>query len=240
MHSEDVTTSVSSPIVDRGVGGPKTPKFTGGCGRGPGRSTSLAYRSRSRQSVRVIDDLDDAAEVMRRAIAASLPTKLYLPSPCEGWTSRDVINHVVTGNLRTLAWTHCETGPSNEEDHLAGDPLAAFDASFLPVRARLADLVTRGAPVQTPFAELSAERLIDMRCTELVVHAWDVARSSGQPTDFVPELCKRLEAIARADIEGLDRAGSPFATERQPPPGASAADHLAAFFGRSFSSQQSR
>jgi uncharacterized protein (TIGR03086 family) len=181
----------------------------------------------------VIDDLDDAADVMRRAIAWSAPTKLDLPSPCEGWAVRDVINHVVTGNLRTLAWTHDETGPSTEDDHLAGDPLAAFDASFLRVRARLAHLLTRGAPVRTPFALLSAERLIDMRCTEFAVHAWDIARATGQPTDLVPELCEHLEAIARADIEGLDRAESPFEPEQAAPSSASAADRLAAFFGRS-------
>jgi uncharacterized protein (TIGR03086 family) len=181
----------------------------------------------------VIDDLDDAAEVMRRAIAECAPTTLDLRSPCEGWTVRDVINHVVTGNLRTLAWTHDETGPPNEEDRLAGDPSAAFDASFLRVRARLADLAARGVPVRTPFAELNAERIVEMRCTELVVHAWDVARATAQPTDFVPELCERLERVARANIEGLDRSASPFGAEQDPPPSASAADRLAAFFGRS-------
>lgn len=181
----------------------------------------------------MIDDLDDAAEEMRRAIAGSLSTKLDVHSPCEGWTVRDVINHVVTGNLRTLAWTYEEDGPRNEADHLVGDPLGAFDASFLQVRARLADLSARGVPVRTPFAVLSAQRLIDMRSTELTVHAWDVARATGQPTDFLPELCERLAAIARADIEGLDRAASPFGAEQGPPPGASAADRLAAFFGRS-------
>ena len=140
---------------------------------------------------------------------------------------------MVTGNLRTLAWTHGETGPSSEEDHLGGDPLSAFDASLLLVRTRLVHLLNRGDPVRTPFAELSAERLVDMRCTELVVHAWDVARATGRPTDFVPELCERLEAVARAEIEGRDRTGSPFDAEQPAPPAASAADRLAAFFGRS-------
>jgi uncharacterized protein (TIGR03086 family) len=181
----------------------------------------------------VIDDLDDAAEEMRNSIVGSLAAGLDLPSPCEGWTVGSVINHVVTGNLRTLAWTDAENGPPNEEDHLGGDPLGAFDASFGRVRARLADLLVRGLPVQTPFARLSVERLIDMRCSEFVVHAWDVARATGQSTDFLPELCERLLAIARSDMEGRDRTASPFTDEQLPPAGASAADRLAAFFGRS-------
>jgi len=182
---------------------------------------------------RVIDDLDTAAGVMRRAVVGSLPSKLDVPSPCEGWTVREVINHVVTGNLRTLAWTRSQNGPPNEEDHLGDDPLAAFDDTFLRVREQIADLLARGASVQAPFAVLSAEQLIEMRSTELVVHGWDVARATAQSTDFAPEMCDRLLATARAMSEGLDRTGSPFAAEQAPRLGASAADRLAAFFGRS-------
>ena len=170
---------------------------------------------------------------MRRAIAGSLPRKLGLPSPCEGWTVRDVINHVVTGNLRTLAWTDSKQGPPNEEDHLGSDPLAAFDDTFHQVRARVADLLASGTSVQAPFAVLSAERLVEMRSTELAVHAWDIARATEQSTDFAPTLCDRLLATARAQSEGFERAGSPFSAERRSPVGASAADRLAAFFGRS-------
>jgi uncharacterized protein (TIGR03086 family) len=176
--------------------------------------------------------LDDAAAEMRRVVAASSPSELNLPSPCAGWTVRNVINHVVTGNLRTLAWTHSENGPANEDDHLGDDPLVAFDASFRRVRTRLADLLAREASVQTPFAVLTAERLIEMRCSELAVHAWDVARATSQSTDFAPELCERVLVTARASIQGLDRSGSPFGAEQLPPPGATAADRLAAFFGR--------
>ncbi|MDQ1458796.1 MAG: hypothetical protein QOI08_280 [Actinomycetota bacterium] len=202
----------------------------------PARRRSSLSRVRERppfgQCVRVIGDLDDAGEEMQRVITGSLPTKLDLPSPCEGWTVRDVINHVVTGNLRTLAWCHQENGPPNAEDHLRGDPLGAFDDSFVRVRARLAELLTRAVPVRTPFAVLSAERLIYMRCTELTVHAWDIARATGQSTDFLPRLCERLVARARADIESLDRIASPFGAEQPPPSAASQADRLAAFFGR--------
>jgi uncharacterized protein (TIGR03086 family) len=183
--------------------------------------------------VHVILDLDQAGDEMRRAIARSLPDKMDLPTPCEGWTVRNVINHVVTGNLRTLAWTHNGSGPPNEDDHLRDDPLAAFDASFDQVRSRLEYLSVRDVSVQTPFAVLSADELIEMRCSELIVHAWDVARATGQPTDFAPELCERSHAMARVKLEGRDRTESPFGPEQPPLAGASTADRLAAYFGRS-------
>ncbi len=180
----------------------------------------------------MIDDLDDAAEAMRDSIVASLPDRLDRASPCEGWTVRNVINHVVTGNLRTVAWTQAENGPRNEEDHLGDNPLGAFDASYRQVRTRLAELIVGGRPVQTPFALLSIDRLIEMRSTELVVHAWDIARATDKSTAFLPDLCERLLLHARSDIDGLDRTGSPFDAEQPPPSGASEADRLAAFFGR--------
>ncbi|HEY5076281.1 MAG TPA: TIGR03086 family metal-binding protein [Acidimicrobiia bacterium] len=181
----------------------------------------------------MIDDLDEAAEAMRRVIAGSSSGDGWnLPSPCAGWTVRDVINHVVTGNLRTLAWTNTDNGPPNEDDYLGADPLGAFNASFREVRARLAELLARDAAVQTPFAVLTAERLIEMRCCELAVHAWDVARETSQSTDFAPEVCERVLVIARARMQGLDRAQGPFGAEQPSGPGASAADRLAAFLGR--------
>jgi uncharacterized protein (TIGR03086 family) len=186
-----------------------------------------------RQSVQVIDDLDAAAGAMRHVIAGlSSGDGWNLPSPCAGWTVRDVINHVVTGNLRTLAWTNSDNGPPNEDDYLGADPLGAFNTSFHEVRARLADLLDRDTSVQTPFAVLSPERLIEMRCCELAVHAWDVAQATSQSTDFAPETCERVLVIARASVHGLDRTQGPFGAEQPSPPGASSADRLAAFFGR--------
>ena len=53
-----------------------------------------------------------------------------------------------------------------------------------------------------------------MRSTELTVHAWDVARATGRPTDFLPELCARLAAIARADDATIGaKSGSNIADE---------------------------
>jgi uncharacterized protein (TIGR03086 family) len=209
--------------------------------RSPGRDGGVTARItredaqalQMRQSVQVIDDLDEAAEAMRRVIAGSSSGDGWnLPSPCAGWTVRDVINHVVTGNLRTLAWTNTDNGPPNEDDYLGADPLGAFNASFRELRARLAELLARDAAVQTPFAVLSADRLIEMRCCELAVHAWDVARATSQSTDFAPEVYERVLVIVRARMQGLDRARGPFGAEQPSRPGASAADRLAAFLGR--------
>jgi uncharacterized protein (TIGR03086 family) len=65
------------------------------------------------------------------------------------------------------------------------------------------------------------------------VHAWDLAHATGQPTDLDPELAGRVLAWSRAALDGVPRDGTPFADECPVPPGATQADALAAYLGRS-------
>ena len=67
---------------------------------------------------------------------------------------------------------------------------------------------------------------------ELVVHGWDIAKATGQSTDFEPATV----AAARSGYEQapvLPRGeGKPFREEKPAPAGATDADRLAAFLGR--------
>ncbi|MEA3186038.1 MAG: hypothetical protein QOJ74_2515, partial [Ilumatobacteraceae bacterium] len=82
----------------------------------------------------------DITALHRRALAA---TRLYvagvgddqwtLTTPCEDWTVRDLLNHIVAGNLwaaelgrgRTIA----EVGSALDGDMLGTDPVNAYDRS---------------------------------------------------------------------------------------------------------------
>jgi uncharacterized protein (TIGR03086 family) len=66
---------------------------------------------------------------------------------------------------------------------------------------------------------------------EVMLHGWDIARGSGRSTDLDPELAARLLEAGRPLIEQFGR-GTAFGPEQPAPPDASAADRLAAFYGR--------
>jgi uncharacterized protein (TIGR03086 family) len=85
-----------------------------------------------------------------------------------------------------------------------------------------------------PFGSMPGAAFIGLATTDTFTHGWDLAKATGQDTNLSPELASQLLVGARAFIQDSLRspAGNPFGLEQQPPAGASNADQLAAFLGR--------
>jgi uncharacterized protein (TIGR03086 family) len=72
-----------------------------------------------------------------------------------------------------------------------------------------------------------------LRTTDVLTHAWDIAKATGQSTDLDPELAAEALEASRMRIQPAFRGpGRPFAAEQPAPEGAPVADQLAAFLGR--------
>lgn len=71
-----------------------------------------------------------------------------------------------------------------------------------------------------------------MHVVESLVHGWDLAEATGQPSDIDPDLC----AVAWDNVQGvtdeLRGAGRPFRPAIGVPDDAPAADRLVAWLGR--------
>ncbi|SOE14556.1 TIGR03086 family protein [Streptomyces sp. 2323.1] len=164
-------------------------------------------------------------------VAAVRPEDLALPTPCAGWTVRQLLDHMVWENL--MATSIAEDAPRTDHtaDHLGDDHLAAFADS---VRAARAAFTGSGMLHRTygPY-EAPGAMIVQQVVVELLAHGWDLARATGAPTALAPEVAEETLAAARRIYGAAPRtAGSSFAPERPAPAGASAADRLAAFLGR--------
>jgi uncharacterized protein (TIGR03086 family) len=98
-------------------------------------------------------------------------------SPCEGWTARDVVQHVcdTQGMFLGVVDEPAGAGPS-----VAEDPVGAWRAASAPVRAVLTDPARASATFEGFFGETTFETAIDRFANfDLVVHRWDVARATG-------------------------------------------------------------
>lgn len=157
--------------------------------------------------------------------------QLELPTPCTEWSVRQVALHIV-GGMNNLAARLRGLEPGGQEP--AGTDLsAAFAAAIADVREafKVPGALERG--VQTPFGEQPGAVLVEVRIVELLVHGWDLASATGQPTNFEPEVAHQTLETARALIgDGPRSADVPFRDAREPRADASEADRLAAFFGR--------
>ena len=160
------------------------------------------------------------------------PDQLGDATPCTEWNVRMLINHVVSGNLFFVHLATGSTPPDRGVDHLGNDPLTVFRDSVHAVSAAFEADGFLHRVMTAPFGEVPGSQLVDMRRNELTVHGWDLAKATGQSTDFDPEVIAACLASYTASPWLRDRAGAPFDAEQPAPPGATDADHLAAFLGR--------
>jgi uncharacterized protein (TIGR03086 family) len=164
--------------------------------------------------------------------------QLANPSPCEGWTVRDVINHITGG--ATMFAISAEQGSVSDEvlgqlmgggDNLGDDPQAAWaTAASRALRAYEQPGVMEKI-VKLPFGEMPAGVALNIAVFDVLTHAVDIARASGQEiTDA--ELIETALVVGRQMIGPELRIPGVFDPEQPVASDAPPADRLLAFAGR--------
>ena len=180
-----------------------------------------------------VAQLAQADAVFRDVLAGVRPDQMELPTPSDEWDVHALINHVLLGN--TWAAENLRTGdaPRPSGDLLGGrDPMEAYVASADAMLAAFNEPGALGRMVKMPFGEMPGAGLAAFRFTDLLSHAWDLAKATGQNTDLAPELCETALAMSRQYLNGRDRTHAPFKDEVIVAADAPAADRLAAYLGK--------
>ncbi len=105
-------------------------------------------------------------------------------TPCDDWTVRDLVNHVVGGNFR-YAMILDGAAPAavlatHRLDVLGSDPVGAFRSGFREVTEAFARPGASTAMVNHPKSgTMPGAHLRILRVDELAVHSWDLARAIG-------------------------------------------------------------
>jgi len=180
--------------------------------------------------------LSQAFTSSRQVLASVTTEQLHGGTPCRSWDVAALINHMV-GAPRTAVGALTTTPADDaDDDFAAGDFMARYDET---AAAALAAFGAPGALEKTvvlPFGELPASLFMMIIASDQYTHGWDLARATGQSTDLDPVLGAQFLTMAQGvivdDFRGED-GQKPFGPEQEAPTGASAADRLAAFLGRS-------
>lgn len=184
----------------------------------------------------------DNLEVMRRGVAvvrtilADVPDAAWsAPSPCDGWTVRDVANHLAN----ECAWvpdmmagrTIADVGEAHDGDLLGDDPVASFERLSDAALAAFAEDPQGERTVHLSFGDVPAAVYIAQLGFDHVVHGWDIATGAGIEAPIDDDLARAAhESIAPMLTPEVRSAV--FADEQPPPPNATAIEALAAFTGR--------
>lgn len=167
------------------------------------------------------------------AIVEKVPThKWSSPAPCEGWTARHVVGHVIGG---TQMITSVKTGTAPKWDDPA--TMAGDDPGGTYARAR--DLALDGLTdenlaknVASPMGEIPLDQFVGMFMVgDVLIHTWDLATAAGIDVSLDPEL---VEATYNSllPIDEMIRMPNVFGPKVEPPAGADLQTKLICFTGR--------
>ncbi|MGB2756831.1 MAG: TIGR03086 family metal-binding protein [Acidimicrobiia bacterium] len=181
------------------------------------------------------ESLEKTIAATRAVLANVTADQLSEPTPCASWNVAQLVDHIVGAQYFFQAGM---TGSGMEKASQAfsdGDFLEAFDAAAAGTLASFQEEGVMQKMITLPFGTMPGAAVCGMACTDTLQHAWDLAKATGQDTNLAPEVATGLLAAAQTSIQESFRGpeGAPFGPKQAAPEGASAADQLAAFLGRS-------
>ncbi|PVG82397.1 TIGR03086 family protein [Nocardioides gansuensis] len=159
--------------------------------------------------------LDQAGDVL----AAVRPDHLDRPTPCEGWTVRQLVGHLAATPANFLAMNRGEDVDWSAEH----EPSDTYVADY---RASADDLIHHWH--QRPDSDAPQA---DFQTAELALHTWDLARAIGWSRPLEPLVAERALAMLEGALTP-DNRGDAFRPPVDVPADAPVYDRLAGFAGR--------
>ncbi len=122
------------------------------------------------------------------------------PSPCDGWTGRDVLQHVITTQREFLARNGVDLGGGDPTGHAAPSPARSWHDHDARMRETLADPAVAEQEYEGMFGRSTIGAAITrFYGFDLIVHRWDLARTGG-----------RDETLSPAELDVVDAAADGF------------------------------
>ena len=180
----------------------------------------------------VIDRYNRLAEQFGQRVEAAPDDAWGNASPCEGWSARDVLMHVVD-TQRRLVWRLNGSEGEPEPVPADADPKQVWRDSFAATKEALAAPGALEKSVPGPGGgEMPIEMAVGrIYASDVLIHTWDLARAVGGDEkldeDAVVQAHKGLEPM-----DAMVRQPSVFGPKVEPPAAADAQTKLLCFVGR--------
>ncbi len=170
-------------------------------------------------------------------IAGLEPDQLDLPTPCDGWTVRDLVGHLVAVENRIV---HIAAGgaamdvPSVMADVTDDGWYAAWSEHRARLQETLADDAILDASFEHPAGRMPGRMALGIYATEFAVHLWDLAAALGVDTSTLDQqVPAAVLAPFKQALPAEPRGGPiPFGPIVQVPADAPAYEQLLGWLGR--------
>src|SRR5947209_1235814 len=137
--------------------------------------------------------------IAQRVIAGVHPEQLDLPTPCSEWDVRAVINHLIGAHFYFAASLRGESIDMSAAppDFAANNPAATYAGAAEEMLKVWREPGVMDRTVETLVGPIPAPVLIGMWCNDNLVHAWDLARATGQDDNLDPDLAGQMLDMLR-------------------------------------------
>jgi uncharacterized protein (TIGR03086 family) len=156
-------------------------------------------------------------------------------TPCEEWDVYDLVRHNIVENrwvpLLLAGATVAEAAPSVEMDDDETDPTDAWEESRLAALAAF-DKVDLDDEVMLSRGPTPALTFLQERASDLLVHAWDLARAVGAEDTLDDEAVAAVWEVSWPMRDVLANLPQYFDPPIDPAPDADLQTRLLALFGR--------
>lgn len=157
------------------------------------------------------------------------------PSPCEGWTVRELAGHAmgVVNNVAARGGVGTNVNAFEGLAAIAGDdPVGTFRG----IRDRYLEATDRPGALQTEISSsvgsMTLDRFIGMMIADTLVHTWDLARGAGLDVELEPAAVQHVYADYLSRSEEKMRRPGGFDAAIDVAADATDQDRLIAFSGR--------
>jgi uncharacterized protein (TIGR03086 family) len=171
----------------------------------------------------------------RRFLAGVGADQWAAPSRCAEWDVRSLVNHVVAGNFWVAPLVGGQTieqvGDRYDGDVLGDDPLSSYDRSAVEAAEAFGAPGAMDAPVAVSYGPVPGSIYAGHRFIDVLVHGWDIARSTGQYPALDPTLVDACWDVLDPQIDLLAGSGM-FGTRIDLPADAPSQARLLGLLGR--------
>jgi uncharacterized protein (TIGR03086 family) len=176
-----------------------------------------------------------ALDATREVVAGIAGTQWQLPTPCRDWNVHELLSHVVSGNwwaarLASGA-TIEEVGDAYDGDVLAPSPLGEYHESAVAAARAFEAPGALDAPCAVSYGPVPGSVYAGHRFIDVLVHGWDLAVATGQPSALDPELVDACWRVLEPQLDMLRGSGM-FGADQAVPADADRATRLLLTLGR--------
>ncbi|MCQ4211454.1 TIGR03086 family metal-binding protein [Streptomyces longispororuber] len=155
-------------------------------------------------------------------------------TPCSEWTVRQVLNHArldQQGLIMQITGVQPAQDPFEPADAVSADPVGELELVLRDAAAAWASGQDADS-VPTPMGPMPAHLGAAAAALDAGLHAWDIARATGQDLPLTDDLAEGLEEIAGNLVDFVRDSFGKYAPAVPTSARAGAAERLLAFTGR--------